>query len=103
MKLYVRTIKNSYGVRAYTVVDINEVLQTSEQGMSFRDLAYEREEKQKAFEKAIEAVENVYADAEVIYEQAVNVVDICQSLMNNNEEEFADFPKRDAFRRWRRS
>lgn len=47
--------------------------------------------------------ENVYADAEVIYKQAVNVVDICKSLMDNNEEEFADFPKRDAFRRWRRS
>lgn len=57
----------------------------------------------KAFEKAIEAMENVYADAEVIYKQAVNVVDICKSLMDNNEEEFADFPKRDAFRRWRRS
>ena len=67
------------------------------------DLAYEREEKQKAFEKAIEAMENVYADAEVIYEQAVNVVDICKSLMDKNEEEFADFPKRDVFRRWRRS
>lgn len=26
-------------MRAYTVVDINEVLQTGEQGMSFRDLA----------------------------------------------------------------
>lgn len=38
-KLYVRTIKDSYGVRAYTVVDINEVLQTSEQGMSFYELA----------------------------------------------------------------
>lgn len=67
------------------------------------DLAYEREEKQKAFEKAIEAMENVYADAEVIYEQAVNVVDICKSLMDKNEEEFTDFPKRDVFRRWRRS
>lgn len=65
------------------------------------DLAYEREEKQKAFEKAIEAMENVYADAEVLYKQAINVVDICKSLMDNNEEEFADFPKRDAFRRWR--
>ena len=38
-KLYVRTIRDSYGVRAYTVVDINDVLQTSEQGMSFCDLA----------------------------------------------------------------
>ena len=67
------------------------------------DLAYEREEKQKAFEKAIEAMENVYADVEVIYKQALNTVEICKSLIDNNEEEFADFPKRDAFRRWRRS
>ena len=67
------------------------------------DLAHEREEKQKAFETAIEAMENEYADAEVIYKQAVNVVDICKSLIDNNEEELADFPKRDAFRRWKRS
>lgn len=67
------------------------------------DLAYEREEKQKAFEKAIEAMENVYADVEVIYKQALNAVEICKSLIDNNEEEFADFPKRDVFRRWRRS
>ena len=38
-KLYVRTIKDSYGVRAYTVVDVKGFLQSSEQGMSFRDLA----------------------------------------------------------------
>ena len=67
------------------------------------DLVYEREEKQKAFEKAIEAMENVYADVEVIYKQALNAVEICKSLIDNNEEEFADFPKRDVFRRWRRS
>lgn len=67
------------------------------------DLAYERESKQKALKNAMKAMEDVYADAEVIYNQAVNVVDICKSLISNNEEEFADFPKRDAFRRWRRS
>lgn len=63
------------------------------------DLTYEREEKQKA----LKVMEDVYADAEQIYKQAVNIVNTYKSLMDNNEEEFADFPKRDAFCRWRRS
>lgn len=63
------------------------------------DLTYEREEKQKA----LKVMEDVYADAEQIYKQAVNIVNSYKSLMDNNEEEFADFPKRDAFCRWRRS
>lgn len=61
------------------------------------DLAYERESKQNA----LKVMEDVYADAEQIYRQALNVVEICKSLIDNNEEEFADFTKCDAFRRWR--
>lgn len=61
------------------------------------DLAYEREEKQKA----LKVMEDVYADAEQIYKQAVNIANTYKSLIDGNEEDVADFPKRDAFRRWR--
>lgn len=37
--LYVQTIKDSHGVKKYLVVDTNNVIQTSEQGMSFSELA----------------------------------------------------------------
>lgn len=37
--LYVQTMKDSYGVTKYLVVDKNKALQTDEQGMSFLELA----------------------------------------------------------------
>ena len=63
------------------------------------DLAYERKSKQKA----LKVMEDVYADAEQIYKQAVNIVNTYKPLIKSDEEDAADFPKRDAFRRWRRS
>lgn len=38
-KLYVKTMKDAFGNKAYMVVDQNNVIQSSEQGMSFLDLA----------------------------------------------------------------
>lgn len=61
--------------------------------------SYERKSKQKA----LKVMEDVYADAEQIYKQAVNIVNTYKSLIESDEEDAADFPKRDAFRRWRRS
>lgn len=37
--LHIKTVKDSYGVTMYQVADQNNVLQSSEQGMSFLDLA----------------------------------------------------------------
>ena len=37
--LYVKTVKDSYGVKKYLVVNADNVIQTSEQGMSFSELA----------------------------------------------------------------
>ena len=36
--LFVRTTKDAFGAKAYMVVDANNVLQTSEQGMTFDEL-----------------------------------------------------------------
>ena len=36
--LYVRTIRDPLGYKAYVVVDINNVIQTSEHGMSEKEL-----------------------------------------------------------------
>ena len=37
--LYVRSVTNALGVKGYMVVDQNNIIQTSEQGMSFLELA----------------------------------------------------------------
>ena len=37
--LYIQTMKDSYGVTKYLIVDQNNVIQCSEQGMSFLELA----------------------------------------------------------------
>jgi L-alanine-DL-glutamate epimerase-like enolase superfamily enzyme len=37
--LYVRTIKDAFGNKCYIVVDINNVIQSSEQRMSLEELA----------------------------------------------------------------
>ena len=37
--LYLSTMKDAYGVKKYLVVDMNNVLQSQEQGMYFLDLA----------------------------------------------------------------
>ena len=63
--------------------------------------SYERKSKQKALKNAMKAMEDVYEDAEQIYKQAVNIANTYKSLIDGNEEDVADFPKRDAFRRWR--
>lgn len=63
--------------------------------------SYERKSKQKALKNAMKAMEDVYADVEQIYKQAVNIANTYKSLIDGNEEDVADFPKRDAFRRWR--
>ena len=38
-KLYVRPVANALGMKGYMVVDQNNIIQTSEQGMSFLELA----------------------------------------------------------------
>ena len=38
-KLYLSTMRDAYGVKKYLVVDMNNVIQSQEQGMYFLDLA----------------------------------------------------------------